>query len=65
MLEVLKIICMERTMQKEMFLSQHNISDSDLEEAKIGWDELELIVKEYEKVNETLHVDEDNSRSEI
>ena len=36
-------------MQKEKFLSQYNISNEDLEEAKIGWDELELIVKEYKK----------------
>ena len=43
-------------MQKEEFLLQYNISIADLEEAKIGWNELELIVKEYEKVDETLHV---------
>ena len=39
-------------MQKEEFLLQHNITDSDLKEAKIGWEELELIVKEYEKLDE-------------
>lgn len=32
-------------MQREEFLSQYNISNADLEDAKIGWDELELIVK--------------------
>lgn len=49
-------IVLEKIMQKEEFLSQYNISNADLEDAKIEWDELELIVKEYEKVNETLHV---------
>jgi len=43
-------------MQKEMFLSQYNLSDYDLDEANIGWNELTLIVKEYEKMEETLHV---------
>ena len=38
-------------MQKEDFLLQYNISNVNLEEAKIGWDELELIVKEYEKID--------------
>lgn len=47
---------LEKIMQKEEFLSQYNISSADLEDAKIEWDELELIVKEYEKINETLHV---------
>ena len=37
-------------------LLQYNISNVNLEEAKIGWDELELIVKEYKKIDETLHV---------
>lgn len=49
-------IVLEKIMQKEEFLSQYNISNADLEDAKIEWDELELIVKEYEKVNETLHM---------
>lgn len=43
-------------MQKEEFLLRYNISNSDLEEANIEWEELELIVKEYEKIDETLHV---------
>lgn len=43
-------------MRKEEFLSQYNISIEDLEEAKIEWDELKLIIKEYEKINETLHI---------
>jgi len=43
-------------MQKEVFLSKYNVSEADFEEAKIGWEELDLIVKEYEKINETLHM---------
>ena len=43
-------------MQKEVFLSKYNITESDLEEADIKFDELELIVKEYEKLDEKLHV---------
>ena len=43
-------------MQKEEFLIKYNISDSDLKEAKIDWEELELIVEEYEKLDKTLHV---------
>lgn len=43
-------------MQKEEFLLKYSISESDLEEAQIGIDELELIIKEYEKIDETLHV---------
>lgn len=42
-------------MSKEEFLLQYNISDADLKEAKIDWKELELIVKEYAKINDTLH----------
>lgn len=34
-------------MKKELFLSRYNFSDADLKEAKIEWDELELIIKEY------------------
>lgn len=51
-----KDIYLGKKMQKEEFLLKYNISENDLEEAKIGWDELELIVNEYEKVNEILHV---------
>lgn len=43
-------------MQKELFLSQYKIIESDLEKAKIGWEELALIAKEYEAIDETLHV---------
>lgn len=43
-------------MQKDIFLSRYNISEVDLEKANIEWNELELIVKEYEKINETLHI---------
>lgn len=42
-------------MQKEKFLSHYNILDVDLEEAKIGLDELELIIEEYKKIDELLH----------
>lgn len=43
-------------MQKEDFLIQYNISNTDLEEANIEWTELDLIAKEYEKVNNALHI---------
>lgn len=43
-------------MQKEKFLSQYNILESDLKGAKIGLDELELIIEEYKKIDELLHV---------
>jgi len=42
-------------MTKEAFLSLYSISELDLEEAKIGWEELSLIIKEYEKIDENLH----------
>ena len=42
-------------MQKEKFLSHYNILVADLEEAKIGLDELELIIEEYKKIDELLH----------
>ena len=42
-------------MTKEAFLSLYSISELDLEEAKIGWEKLSLIIKEYEKIDEKLH----------
>ena len=42
-------------MTKEVFLSLYSISELDLEEAKIDWKELSLIIKEYEKIDENLH----------
>lgn len=43
-------------MKKEEFLAQYSLSDADLAEANLGWDELELIIKEYEQIDDTLHV---------
>lgn len=35
---------------KNIFLSTYNMTEQDLEEAQIGWAELEQIVSEYEKI---------------
>ncbi|MBR6616018.1 MAG: GTP pyrophosphokinase [Lachnospiraceae bacterium] len=43
-------------MKKEEFLTQYNLLDRDLAEANLEWSELELILNEYEKLDETLHV---------
>ncbi len=43
-------------MKKEEFLTQYNLLDTDLAEANLEWSELELILNEYEKLDETLHV---------
>ncbi len=43
-------------MQTEMNLSQYNITDADLEIAKISCEELALIVDKYESINKELHV---------
>lgn len=43
-------------MQKEEFLSKYHVSNIDLEEANIEWEELLLIIEEYGKIDETLHV---------
>lgn len=37
-------------MEKEVFLSQYNIEEDDLEKADIEWEELAAIVDEYEKI---------------
>ena len=42
-------------MTKEAFLSLYSISELDLEEAKNGWEELSLIIKEYEKIDKNFH----------
>ena len=43
-------------MQKDEFLTRYNISETDLKEANIEWDELQLIVKEYKRIDEILHI---------
>lgn len=43
-------------MQVDMLLSQYNITDADLEIAKMSREELALIVDKYEAINEELHV---------
>lgn len=43
-------------MQKDEFLTRYNISETDLEDANIEWDELQLIVKEYIRIDEILHI---------
>ncbi len=43
-------------MQKELFLSQYNIKETDLKKAKIEWEELELIAKGYKAIDKYLHM---------
>ncbi len=43
-------------MEKELLLSQYNITETDLEKANIRWEELSAIVDEYEKMDGLLHV---------
>lgn len=42
-------------MEKELFLSQYNISETDLEKANICLEELSAVVDEYEKMDKLLH----------
>ncbi len=42
-------------MQKDLFLSTYNLKEADLEDANIGWEELELIAKEYEAIEGHMH----------
>ena len=42
-------------MQKELFLSTYNLKEADLEGANIEWEELELIAKEYEALDDHMH----------
>lgn len=43
-------------MQKEDFLLQYNLTDDDLKDAAIEWNELERIIEVYAKINQELHV---------
>lgn len=42
-------------MKKELFLSQYNITETDLEKADIHWEELEKIANKYEGMDGLLH----------
>jgi len=42
-------------MEKEVFLSQYNIEEDDLEKADIEWEELAAIIDAYEKIDGLLH----------
>ena len=42
-------------MEKDAFLEQYNITEEDLKQANIEWDELAKIADEYTKMNELLH----------
>lgn len=43
-------------MKKDLFLSQYNITEEDLEKAQIQWEELLKITDEYAAIDELLHV---------
>lgn len=43
-------------MQKDLFLSQYNITENDLKNAQIEWDELNAIANEYEAIDKLMHV---------
>ena len=41
-------------MNKQEFLTKYNFTESDLSEANITWEELELIAEEYQKNEQSL-----------
>ena len=41
-------------MDKDLFLAEYHISQEDLTEANISWEELARIEKEYRKIEGTL-----------
>ncbi len=43
-------------LQKELFLSQYNLTQSDLVRAQIAWEELAKIAEEYEKIINLLQI---------
>ena len=43
-------------MKRDLFLSQYNITEEDLEKAQIQWEELLKITDEYAAIDELLHV---------
>ena len=42
-------------MNKAEFLSTYNLTETDLLEAKITWEELEMIAEEYQKIEKLMH----------
>ena len=42
-------------MNKSEFLSTYNLTETDLQEAEITWEELETIAVEYEKIEKLMH----------
>ena len=42
-------------MNKAEFLSTYNLTETDLQEAKITWEELETIAAEYQKIEKLMH----------
>ena len=42
-------------MDKAAFLSTYNLTETDLQEAKITWEELETIAAEYQKIEKLMH----------
>ena len=41
-------------MDRNTFLAAYNIDEKDLEAARISWEELELIEKEYQKIEKLI-----------
>ena len=41
-------------MEKEAFLKKYRINEQDLEEAQISWEELKLILEDYQKLERKL-----------
>ena len=41
-------------MDKNAFLTQYDITENDLQEANISWEELALIAKKYRKLEKTM-----------
>ena len=42
-------------MNKAEFLSTYNLTETDLQEAEITWEELEMIAEEYQKIEKLMH----------
>ena len=42
-------------MNKAEFLSTYNLTETDLQEAEITWEELETIAEEYQKIEKLMH----------
>ena len=52
----IRVYVWRKRMHKEDFLLHYNLTDDDLKEATIEWDELERIIEVYAKINQELHV---------